>query len=144
MKNLRTIYPYGLNDKVRDGGNDIPIGTLFPPIPRFSSRSEHPRSCRNNIGNINSVDDFFSFITNILNSDIQNAYNQIRIKLNTLKKKTMKSIVAKVLEMSHFDPKFINYYHFIMDIIDSKLYYKRKSTKKKSPPKYISKVKFDN
>ena len=67
MKNLRTIYPYGLNDKVRDGGNDIPIGTLFPPIPRFASRSEHPRSCRNNIGNINSVDDFFSFVTNIFN-----------------------------------------------------------------------------
>ena len=52
MKNLRTIYPYGLNDKVRDGCNDIPIRTLFPPIPRFASISEHPRSCRNNIGNI--------------------------------------------------------------------------------------------
>ena len=144
MKNLRTIYPYGLNDKVRDGGNDIPIGTLFPPIPRFSSRSEHPRSCRNNIGNINSVDDFFSFITNILNSDIKNAYNQIRIKLNTLKKKTMKSIVAKILQMNQFDPKFIHYYHFIMDVIDTKLYHKRKAITKKSPPKYVCIVKFDN
>ena len=86
MKNLRAIYLYGLNEKVRDAGNDIPIGTVFPPIPRFASRSEHPRSFRNSIRNINSVDYFFNFVTNILNSNIKNAYNQIRIKLNTLRK----------------------------------------------------------
>ena len=144
MKSLRTIHPYGLNDKVRDGDNDIPIGKLFPPIPRFASRSEHPRSRQNNILNINSVDEFFSFVTNILNSDIKNAYNQIRIKLNTLKKKTLKAIVAKILQMNDFGPKYINYYHFIVDIIDTKLYHKRKLTTKKSPPKHVCVVKFDN
>ena len=144
MKSLRTIHPYGINDKVRDGDNDIPIGKLFPPIPRFASRSEHPRSRQNNILNINSVDEFFSFVTNILNSDIKNAYNQIRIKLNTLKKKTLKAIVAKILQMNDFGPKYINYYHFIVDIIDTKLYHKRKLTTKKSPPKHICVVKYDN
>ena len=39
MKTLRTIYPYGLNERVRHNIDNIPIGNLFPPIPRFSNHN---------------------------------------------------------------------------------------------------------
>jgi len=56
----------------------------------------------------------------------------------------MGSIVAKILQMNDFGPKYINYHQFILDIIDIKLYHKRKLTTKKSPPKHVCVVKFDN
>ena len=32
IKKLRTIYPYGLNDKTKSSSDDIPTGQQFPPL----------------------------------------------------------------------------------------------------------------
>ena len=44
IKKLRTIYPYGLNDKTKSSSDDIPTGQQFPPLPRFSHRQTENRN----------------------------------------------------------------------------------------------------
>ena len=41
MKKLRTIYPYGLNERAKNSNLEQPTGKLFPPFPRFSNRREN-------------------------------------------------------------------------------------------------------
>ena len=41
MKKLRTIYPYGLNERVKNSNLEQPTGKLFPPLPRLSNRREN-------------------------------------------------------------------------------------------------------
>ena len=52
IKALRTIYPYGLNERAKDKitGTDKHknIGSLFPPLPRKSPPIRRERKNRNN------------------------------------------------------------------------------------------------
>jgi len=34
IKTLRTVYPYGLNERTKSMNENIPIDQLFPPLPR--------------------------------------------------------------------------------------------------------------
>ena len=38
MKKLCTIYPYCLNERVKNSNLEHPTGKLFPPLPRFGQR----------------------------------------------------------------------------------------------------------
>ena len=38
IKTLRTVYPYGLNDRAKSINSDIPVGKLFPPLPRHGNK----------------------------------------------------------------------------------------------------------
>ena len=46
MKTLRTVYPYGLNDRTKLMNNNLPIGKLFPSLPRHGTKfnGHHTRS----------------------------------------------------------------------------------------------------
>ena len=41
MKKLRTIYPYGLNERAKNSNLEQPKGKLFLPLPRFGNRREN-------------------------------------------------------------------------------------------------------
>ena len=66
VKRLRTLYPYGLNEKACDKETDSSIvqpaiGKLFPPLPR-SSRSIRSRENRNNhSSNISCEESFLRY-----------------------------------------------------------------------------------
>ena len=47
MKKLRTIYPYGLNEKSKDMNKkslNWPVGKLFPPLARHGQRETENRN----------------------------------------------------------------------------------------------------
>ena len=145
-KTLRTVYPYGLNDKVRNIDNNKPIGLQLPSISRTSARAERPRNnFRSNINN--NADEILKKIYHIVENDIQNAYFHIRIILNSIKKKVLKQIATRILyryNNSHdLKENLDQYYFYMLDIIDSKLYRSTTATKKTSP-KNVCVINFQN
>ena len=146
IKELRTVFPYGLNSKIRGLEDDVPVGTIFPSIPRSRTATSRPRENRNNHAeNSNHITSFDFFHDTIANSP-SNLYNTIRVHINRLKKKTLKNIASEILtkgaclDLNAFNEKV---YSYILDIIDTKLY-KPSVKNKKPPPKYVCTVFFDN
>ena len=65
MKTLRTVYPYGLNEKTKFTNKYVPVDKLFSPMPRYGERFLNITS-RNNIDK------------RILPSDISAFFNYIK------------------------------------------------------------------
>ena len=150
MKKLRTIYPYGLNEKARDKETDSSviepaIGKLFPPLPRNGNRSTRTRENRNNHSSQISCREFFENLDNLIHEDIHNSFNEIRKILNLAKKKVLKEIAFHILErdvFTFYENRF-QWYHYILDIIDTK-FLKPSEVKTKNPPKNVVTIKFVN
>ena len=66
IKTLRTVYPYGLNDKVKEGTDDVPVGKLFYPLTRHGVRQ--PVQTRTKTGG-NPNENIDSFVQEILIED---------------------------------------------------------------------------
>ena len=147
MKELRTIYPYGLNERARCHDQETPIGKLFPAIPRSVVRTFRSRENRND--HIEHHD-HLSFLQDLkihFTGDLSNLYYKIRTSLNRFKKKTLKKIASEILMKSpliDFNSFSEQYYLFIFDIIDTKLYKPVQSKNRKQAPKHICTVNFDN
>ena len=150
MKKLRTIYPYGLNEKASDKETDSSvlepaIGRLYPPLPRTTNRSSRSRENRNNHTSQISCHEFFDKLDYLLHHDIHNSFNEIRTTLNVAKKKVLKEIAFHIMERDTFTfyESRYQWYHYILDIIDTK-FLKPSEIKKKSPPKNVVTIKFVN
>ena len=147
IKKLRTIYPYGLNERARDYHHDEPVGKMFPSIPRSRERVVRSRRSRNNRNNNTSVSQFLENITLLLENDLKDAYYIIRIMLNNTKKSLLRNIASHIMQSinrAHFDVKMEPYFLYILDIIDTKLYKRNFDKTKKHPPKYTCLVEFHN
>ena len=150
MKKLRTIYPYGLNEKAADKETNSSViepavGKLFPPLPRHGTRLSRSRENRYNHTSQISCEEFFNQLDHLLHNDIRNSFNEIRKILNLPKKKVLKEIAFHILERDTFtfyDNRF-QWYHYILDIIDTKLF-KSSEVKKKLPPKNVVTIRFVN
>ena len=152
IKKLRTIYPYGLNEKAMDKVTDSKVnhpavGRLFPPLPRQSGRPTRSRENRNDKTSILSCDDFFSTVENLITNDLLSSFNEIRKLLNLAKKPVLKEIAFHIMEMDDtftFISERFQWYDFILDIIDSKLLKTPPERKRKTTPKNVITVKFVN
>ena len=147
MKKLRTIYPYGLNERARDTNNNIPVGKMFPSIPRARERVVRSRRNRNNHATNTSVPQFFDNLSTILQTDIKRTYYLLRVILNNTKKKILKGIATYIIQKfnsSNYDTKMEQILAYILDSIDTKLYYPYSKTAKNLPPKYTCLVEFHN
>ena len=152
MKKLRTIYPYGLNEKASDKVTDSSViepavGRLFPALPRHGQRPTRSRENRNEKTSNLSCPDFFSNLNHLLLHDIHNSFNEIRKLLNLAKKKVLKEIAFHILERNGTFP-FIEeryqWYEYILDIIDTKLLKDPPEVKRKSAPKNVISINFVN
>ena len=97
IKKLRTLYPYGLNEKASDKVTNSSViepavGRLFPPLPRHGLRPTRSRESRNEKSSNLSCADFFSSLNHLLLHDLHNSFNEIRKLLNLAKKKVLKEI----------------------------------------------------
>ena len=127
IKKLRTIYPYGLNEKAegKDSSNNHPaVGKLFPPLPRTGERPVRSRINRFNRISPISSSDFFDQLNSFIESDIKNSFNNIRILLNRCKKKLLKEIAYNVLEREnfHYIESREQWYLYILDTIETLLW----------------------
>ena len=150
IKKLRTVYPYGLNEKASDKETDSSIvhpavGKLFPPLPRHTPRLTRARENRNNHTSQISCEDFFQQLDLLFTNDLRNSFNEIRKILNLAKKKVLKEIASHIIERDSFtfyDNRF-QWYDYILDIIDTK-FLKTSQIVKKIPPKNVITIKFVN
>ena len=150
MKRLRTIYPYGLNEKATDKETNSSvitpaIGKLFPPLPRHASRPSRSRVNRNSNFPALSCRDFFDKLDHLLNNNIRKSFNEIRKMLNLTKKKVLKEIAFHIMERDvfTFHKHRYQWYHYILDIIDTK-FLKIPETKQKISPKNVVPIRFVN
>ena len=148
MLKLRTVYPFGLNDKVGDEGkcsNDIKLITRkFPKLDRSCKRHTKGNHKSNNNNNI-TAEVFLENMKNILNNDVKEAMNYIRKNLNHLKKNVLKRIATLTedytLEVNNLH---VHWYLALHDMIASKLYVEPQVKLKKPRPKTTIKIKFVN
>ena len=152
IKRLRTLYPYGLNEKAFDKVSSSTdqttfIGELFPPLDRNKERPTRARH-RNNKCEITSAASFFIFINDQFDRNLPTLFNNVRITLNKLPKKLLKQIACEVLEPENFakDSKKEQCYLYILDIINTKFSSKIKCSNpvRKTGPKNVCVVHFTN
>ena len=151
IKKLRTIYPYGLNekasDKITDSSTVEPaIGRMFPPLPRDNVRPSRSRLNHNSKVSAHSFDDFFEKLEHSVQSDLSNSFNEIRKILNNTKKRVLKEIAFYILEREKytFHENRFQWYHYILDIIDTKFFKPTVDKKKKVIPKNVIPIRFVN
>ena len=150
IKKLRTIYPYGLNERAdgKETNSSVvhpAIGKLFPPLPRHGTRLTRYRESRNVKTSNLTCDEFFEYLEHLFQSNIRNSFNEIRKTLNLAKKKVLKEIAFHILERDkyNFHEKRFQWYHYILDIIDTK-FLKTSEVIKKTPPKNVITIRFVN
>ena len=148
---LRTIYPYGLNEKLsgkvtNSNIDDIAIGKLYPPLPRTGIRPTRTRKA--DISNLDSTstDEFFKSLDHILNNNLKQSFHQIRVILNNTKKRVLKDIAFHILNREHyiFHENREQWYIYILDIIDTKFLKSPIDINIKKPPKNICVIEFTN
>jgi len=153
IKKMRTIFPYGLCEKARGKENDCfviheAVGRSYKgfPIPRTGIRPVRSRVNRNRKHSIMSCDDFFSTLDNIFSDNLQNSFNQIRILLDKTKKKVLKETAYSILHRATytFHPQREQWYLYILDIIDTKLFKEEPGVERKKAPENICSMKFVN
>ena len=151
MKKLRTIFPYGLNELAKSKLSNCSeqgksVGHLFPPIPRTGDRPTRSRDNRNKRSSSSSCENFFALVEEVLINDITNSFHKIRCTLNSTKKKLLKEIAFNIMHRSNFDfhEAWEQWYLYILDIIDTKLYKPPSPKKIKVPPKNVCVVSFVN
>ena len=142
IKTLRTVYPYGLNDKVKEGTEDVPVGKLFNPLTRHGVRQ--PVQIRTKTGG-NPNDDIDSFIQEILVREKHERSNFCRKRLESFNKKVLKRL-AKEAEgklNSNCDKSLVRWYDLIKDHFITKTF-KLKEKKVGKRFKYRIPIFFDN
>ena len=90
-KTLRTVYPYGLNDRAKSANSDVPVGKLFPPLPRHGNKfvDQRTRTPRNSTPSHSDLDLLLEQITN---SPVFERGNTCRKLLDSFQTKTFEEI----------------------------------------------------
>ena len=103
------------------------------------------RSRKNNKSHIHmSENNFFEFVNSEITHNAKDACFNIKNKLMSLRKKVLKKVASLiVLETIEMHMRNKQYFDYIADMIDTKLYKSDKS-KSKFIPNFVCSVKFDN
>ena len=144
MLKLRTVFPFGMNEKVGDEwkqNESTPVSTKFPKLCRSVRVTKGNRANRNK-----TPESFLDSLKLILNNKVKEAMNFLRVFLFSSSKKTLKSIYTALAEMlnDHADP-YSQWYKAAHDIITSKLYKEPENIeRKKTDPNNTVKLMFLN
>ena len=151
MLKLRTVYPYGLNEKI---GNEDNLHDLKQTqqhtankFPSLNRRKNNGRG-HNRITNGITATTFISELQSSLTNNIRNSMNFLRYILTTMKKselrKTADLIQDDILTVSLND-QYVQWYLASLDYIESKLNFQPLTPKvKRSPPSFRCKVDYIN
>ena len=94
IKKLRTVYPYGLNERTKFMNEDAPVGRLFPALPRYGEKYLEQRARpHRNLGNPFSELDIFVEHVNSIHPNSRG--NEVRKRLDGFKQKHLKSLAAE-------------------------------------------------
>ena len=149
MMELRTVYPYGLNDRMGDEykteNTHVNVANKFPSLPM--------KFIRVNRGTLHKgtskllPNEFMSDLSRLLETSVIDIPNVIRVTLCSTKKchlKIVHQLLNDKLSNEFSDCLFGQYFHQAVDIIESKLYKLLPPKLKKKPPDNICRIFFDN
>ena len=149
MHELRTIFPYGLNDRIGDefktDNKHINVAAKFSSLPRKYSRANRGK---NHKGVPRLLpQQLVKDLIQTLNTGIKDAPNFIRISISSMKKSYMKmthQLLSTKLCDSPPDFIFSIYYHQDIDLIESKIYKPLTPKSKKKLLKNVCSIFFEN
>jgi len=114
IKKLRTVYPYGLNERTKLMNSDVPAGKLFPPLPRHGTRFVDKR---NRSSNTTRVADLDSLVELIFSYDTDSRANHTRILFNKLKLSNLKSLAEEAYSiLSTCEDHVKRWYDLLIDV----------------------------
>jgi len=144
MLKLRTVYPFGMNEKVGDEwklNESTPVSTKFPKLCRSVRVTKGNKMNRNK-----TLESFLDTLTNVLSKSIKEAMNFLRVFIFSSSKSILKSIYTALADLLNdcSDP-YNQWYKAAHDIITSKLYKEPKvKEKRKIDPNNTVKLTFLN
>ena len=126
MLKLRTVYPYGLNDRVGDewtGARECSdIFSKFPSLKRVKERQKI--RTKRPTGNEFIVDNFIYIVNESLKTNRTNTMNLIRVLLSSLRKAHCRILYDRVndfLSAKNEDYLWFQFFDAALDIIKSKI-----------------------
>ena len=149
MLKLRTVSPYGLNDRIGDEymterGNNI-IFTRFPSLKRYN---KHVRvRTKAGVSQNLLIDHFPYIIMESIKTDLRNTMNLIRVLLSSLRKSSYKKlgdIINDFLLNKHDNFFFSHYFLAALDIISANIWKPIQTPKSKLSPNHRCNVTFCN
>ena len=149
MLKLRTVFPYGLNDRIgdeymTDRGSNV-ICTKFPSLKRHSN---HVRVRTKVAVSPNLLVDHFPFIVmESIKTNRRNTMNLIRVLLSSLKKASYKKlgeVINDFLLNKHDSFLFSHYFLAALDIISARICKPSPCRKSKPMPKHRCNITFSN
>ena len=143
MKTLRTVYPYGLNERAKSMNSETPIGKLFPPLPRHGNKYVDQRT-RTHRNSTPSHSDLSLLLEQIRDSPFSERGNKCRKLLDGFQQKHLRKLAReanKRLDSCNDQDK--RWFEQIVDIFFTKIY-KEPPKKVKPRPKYILPIFFEN
>ena len=131
MKTLRTVYPYGLNDKTKEMSSELPVGKLFKMIPRYGIRNKLEVRTRSGGNPYDGID---SFLEDIFSKPVDDRANFCRKRIESFNLKTLKKLAVEAdkREKENCEYNLTRWYAMIKDYFFTK---KFKSQKEKKPKK---------
>ena len=143
MKTLRTVYPYGLNDRAKSINSDVPVGKLFPPLPRHGNKfiDQRARTPRNSTPSHSNLD---LLLEQINEFPFKERGNLCRKLLDGFQRRHLRKI-AKEANKRLDSCSDVNkrWFEKIIDIFFTKIF--KESVKVTKPrPKYILPLYFEN
>ena len=141
MKTLRTVYPYGLNERTKFMNKNKPVGQLFPSLPRYGSKFINQRSRSSNTCKISDLD---SLIHSVYSYPLEDRANKVRVLLNRLKHSNLKKLAFEAkLALNSSEDHLKRWYELIIDTFFTKIF-KEEEIKSKKSPKHILPIYFHN
>ena len=148
MHELRTVFPYGLNDRVGDeyktNNTHINVANRFSALPRKHIRVNRGvrKGTPRMLPNV-----FIQDLMQKLTTNISDVPNFIRVCLSNMKKANLRIVHQQIndkLSSTPSDFPFKQYFLQVLDTIESKLYKPNPPKKKRKSPDNICSILFDN
>ena len=144
MKQLRTVYPYGLNLKTEDLKDDKPVGKIFPPLPRYSDRYVNGARIRGERSNLR-ISDIDEFIEHINRVYIKLRGDYCRRLLAIFRNADLRKLASVANDrLFTCEDSVKRWYNLIIDIFYTRVYKEKKEKLRKEAPKYTFPIYFHN
>ena len=135
IKTMRTVYPYGLNDKTKEMCSELPVGNLFNKIPRYGMRNKLQVRTKNGGNPYTDID---TFVDDIFKQPINERANFCRKRVESFTLKTLKKLAAEADRREKVDceAKLIRWYAMIKDYFSARNSSQRKKKKSRKRSRY--------
>ena len=126
MLRLRTVFPYGLNDRV--GDEYMPEKDLSVVCSRFPSlkrvKEQQKVRTKSSVTSTFLIDNFIYIINESLRTNLRNTMNLIRVLLSSLKKSSCRILFDRItdfLSTKHDSYRYFQFFSAALDIVKSKI-----------------------